>query len=337
MALRYPILMFLCIVLVVLYLYFVKPKKSRRQASSKIANTSFLKNTEYYQKLYKDYRLYKTVLSVCFILALICSIVLVGRLSKVDVSSSEEYKRDIFLCLDVSASVDELNIQLVENLKDTVKALKGERFGISIFNTTSVLVAPLTDDYDFILGALDEIATSIKANNSTKYGTYKGSDYFYVTGYIYSGTIEGNEIRGSSLIGDGLASCVYSFSNLEEDRSRTIIFSTDNELEGTPLVTLPRAAEISRKKNIKVFGIGTAEIKDKNRREFKSAMELTGGKYYDQSNSTVKSIVSDIEKTSKSLVKGNRQVSQQDIPTIPFLGLFFSLGAIFILSKKVIK
>ena len=332
MALRYPILVLIFVVIIGLYLYFVKPKKKKRKISSKIANTSFLKNTEYYQKLYKDYKLYKSVLFVSFVIALICSLILVGRLSKVDVYNSNEYKRDIFLCLDVSASVDELNIQLVESLKDTVKALKGERFGISI------LVSPLTDDYDFIIGALDEIGTSIKANNSTTYGTYKGDDYFYITGYIYSGTIEGNETRGSSLIGDGLASCVYSFSKLEEeDRSRIIIFSTDNELEGTPLVTLPKAAEISKKKNVKVFGIGTTEIEDKNRREFKSAMELTGGKYYDQSNSTVRDIVKDIEKTSKSLIKGNRQVQQKDIPTVPFLILLFSLGTIFVFSKKVMQ
>ena len=36
--------------------------------------------------------------------------------------------------MDVSASVNELNEEIVKSLKEVVQGLKGERFGITIFN-----------------------------------------------------------------------------------------------------------------------------------------------------------------------------------------------------------
>ena len=336
MEIRYPLLLILLPIGIGIYLFYPKQKEEKQNKGSKIANTLFLKNTDYYKKLLKDYKIYKGVLYIACIISIISSIFLCSRIQRVETHNINDYKRDIFLCMDVSASVDELNIELVENLKETVKSLKGERFGISIFNTTSVLISPLTDDYEYILNALDEIENSIKANNSIIYGAYRGEDFYYIRNYIYSGTIENNEERGSSLIGDGLASCVYSFPNLEEERSRIIIFSTDNDLAGTPLVTLKNAARISKKRNIIVYGIGTTVMKDNDRRDFRQAVELTNGKFYEQSSLAVKNIVKDIEKQSKSLTESRLETTETDLPTIPFILLTVSIGIIFLIRKKVI-
>ena len=69
------------------------------------------------------------------------------------------------------------------SLTETVNNLKGERFGISIFNTTSVLLVPLTDDYDYVLDSLDKIYQSIEAINDYDYSSY------YIYDYIIAGTI----------------------------------------------------------------------------------------------------------------------------------------------------
>lgn len=337
MDLKYPILVLLLPLLVGLYVFLTKKKKVEKTSGSKIANTFFVKNTDYFKKRWRSYVFYKTILFLAFVTATISATLLCARIQKVETNNLNDYKRDIFLCMDVSASVDKLNIELIENLKDTVKSLKGERFGISIFNTTSVLISPLTDDYEYIINSLDEIESSIKANNSLTYGVYSGGDFYYIRNYIYSGTIEGNETRGSSLIGDGLASCVYSFPNLEEERSRIIIFSSDNALEGTPLVTLEKAAQISKKKGIIVYGVGTTIMKDQDRKDFKKAVEITNGKFYEQSSYKVKNIVSDIEKESKSLVETKLETKITDLPTIPFIILVLSVGTIILFSKKVIS
>lgn len=334
MAIKYPLLLILSPILIFLYIRGFNQKKQNKSIKVKIANTSFVKKSEYYKKILKSYQTYRTILYVSFVVAIISSIFLVSRVQKVETSEIDEYKRDIMLCMDVSGSVDQLNIETIESLKKTVESLKGERFGISIFNTTSVLVSPLTDDYDYVTTTLDEIEKSIKANTGNKTKT-TDDNYYYIRNYIYSGTLEGNETRGSSLIGDGLASCVYSFPKIEEDRTRIIIFTTDNDLAGTPIVTLEQAAEISKDKKIPVYGIGTKQMKDNNRTAMKNAMEKTGGIFYQQSDSTVQDIVKNIEKTSKSLIQIKTQTKETDLPTIPFIIMFLSLGMIIICSKKV--
>lgn len=338
MEIRYPILLLIIPIAIILYLIIYKDKKIEEKTGSKIANTSYLKNTEYYKMLLRKYKILRIVLIISFIIAISSATLLTSRLSKIETSKKNEYKRDIILCMDVSKSVDELNMQLVNNLKKTVNKLKGERFGISIFNTSSVLISPLTDDYDFIINALDEIEKSIKANNTYDFSSYTDSDFFYIRSYIYSGTVEGSETRGSSLIGDGLASCIYKFPKLEEEeRTRIVIFSTDNDLAGTPIVTLEKAAQIAKKKNVKVYGIGTTIMNEKDKQEFSKAVNITGGKFYTQSSSSVQEIVNDIEKTSKSLIEGNIEKKEQDLPTIPFIILLLSLSIIIITSKKVIR
>ena len=338
MDIRYPILLLLIPLLIIGFLILVKNKEknTKIKSKSKIANTSLIKNTDYYKNILRKYKILKITLITSFVIAFISGTLLVSRLSKVETNKTNEYKRDIILCMDVSASVDDLNLELVNNLKETVKSLKGERFGISIFNTSSVLISPLTEDYEFIIERLDEIEKSLKLNNSFLYSSSSTDNYFYTINYIFSGTIEDNETRGSSLIGDGLASCIYSFPKLdEEDRSRIIIFSTDNDLAGTPLVTLDKAAQIGKKKNIKLFGIGTTAMKENDKKEFKSAIENADGTFYIHTNSNIKSIVKDIEKTSKSLIEGKIEKKEQDIPTIPFIILLLSTFTIIVLSKKV--
>ncbi len=336
MELRNPAVIIIVIVAIAIYFIFSKVKKEKYTIGSKIANTKYLKNSSYYKKKIKQYNLIKKIIYLVFGSSILLSTILISRLAKVDTINNDQYNRDIFLCMDVSASVDELNTELVESLKDTVKKLNGERFGISIFNTSSVVLVPLTDDYDYVIGVLGEIKKSLEANNST-YTSSSSDDFFYVRNYIYSGTLEGNETRGSSLIGDGLASCVYSFSNLDEERTRIIILSTDNDLAGTPLVTLDDAAKISRSKGIKVFGIGTKIMSSEDRIALKEAVESTHGKLYNHSNSTVDSIVKDIESTSKSLLKNQIETKKVDIPQVPFILLIISIIGLIVISKKVAK
>ncbi|MBR3211417.1 MAG: VWA domain-containing protein [Bacilli bacterium] len=338
MEIKYPLFLVISFVLILLYLFYPSKKKEEKKKKEKIANTSFVKNTAYYKKIFKNYQIYKIILLISFGVAILSSILLSSRIQKTETHDLNEYKRDIILCMDVSTSVDQLNVEMIANLKKTVKSLKGERFGISMFNTTSVLVSPLTDDYEYILSSLEDIEKSIKMNIKITSGeyVYPEDNYYYIRDYIYTGTIEGNQARGSSLIGDGLASCVYSFPKLEEDRSRIIIFTTDNELAGEPIVTLDKAADISKNHNIKVFGIGTRFMQDGNYLEMKDAVEKTGGKFYQQSTQTVKSMVNDIEKTSKSLIDSKTETKQTDMPTIPFILLLLSFVSIIICSRKVI-
>lgn len=334
MEMRYPIVLILGILSIIIYIIFSKKEKSKYIVGGKIANTKYIKETEYYKNKLKEYKKILFIIKVLYLIVFVMVVVLISRPTSVKSNNVNEYNRDIFLCMDVSSSVDELNLQLVEKLKTTIKSLKGERFGISIFNASSVTLVPLTDDYEYVISVLNKIEESIKSNNVIDYN-YIPDDYFYTTNYIISGTLEGAEERGSSLIGDGLATCVYNFSNLSEKRTRIIIFSTDNDLQGNPIVTLKEAAQISKNKNVFVYGIGASLMNNNDRVELKEAVEITEGRFYDERKMSVDDIVNDIESTSKSLIKKQNNITKIDVPQIPFVVIIISIIVLIFYKKKV--
>ena len=336
MEIKYPFLIIVVPLIVILLLFIIKIKKEKFKEGSKIANTSFIKNTDYFKSKMREYKIIKYFSYITFISMIILLSLLLSRPSKVERKNIKKYNRDIIICMDISTSVDELNMELVNNLKETVNKLSGDRVGVSNFNTSSVLLVPLTDDYNYVSNSLDLIHQSLELNNYNYSSINISDNYFYLRDYIRSGTLVGNEERGSSLIGDGLASCVYNFSSKEKNRVKLVIFSTDNDLAGTPLISLEDAAKISKKENVKVYGIGTKKMKDSDRENMEKAVLLTGGKFYDHSNFSVDKIVSDIEKNSTSLLESNNKTKRYDTPEIPFI-IFLGFFICFIfISKKVI-
>lgn len=333
MAIRYPFVIIITLLVIIGIMFIFKKKIRSFKGGTKIANTSFIKSNEYFKKRLKYFKILSSILkSMCLSSIVICSILL-SRVNKVETVNENEYKRDIFLCMDVSGSVDSLNYEISKNLQDIVKSLKGERFGISVFNASSVLLVPLTSDYDYILDSLGKLE---KGFSMLEDFDKRDDDYFELFEYINSGTLEGN---GGSLIGDGLATCVYSFPDLDTDKDRTriIILSTDNDLAGTPLLTLDEAATIAKKKNVKIYGIATDTTTNKNGQAFIEATKKTGGEYYKQGNLAIKEIVKDIEKQSKSLIKDNTKTYQIDVPEWPFIILFIAIVILIFLDSKVIS
>lgn len=243
MELRYPWVLIILIITIFAIIFIKSRKNEKYKKGKKVANIKYVKDDQYYKNIVKKYKIYSYLIKGISIITIVISFILLARPSNEDVLSNPKYNRDIILCMDVSTSVSEVNKELVDRLKDTVKNLKGERFAISIFNTSSVLVVPLTDDYDYILNTLDELKKAL-ATYDDDYDYSADDNFLELRSYIQSGTLVGNKERGSSLIGDGLISCVYDFTDLEKDkdRSRIIIFSTDNDLAGTPMVTLKDAA-----------------------------------------------------------------------------------------------
>ena len=67
-----------------------------------------------------------------------------------------------------------------------------------------------------------------------------------------------SKTRGSSLIGEGLASCLFNFPYLgDSDRTRVIIMVSDNaQAENSPpAIELAEAAQMCKNNNVAVFGI----------------------------------------------------------------------------------
>lgn len=224
--------------------------------------------------------------------------------------------------------MDYLNENLLDKLKKTVDELQGERFGIVIFNTSPVLLTPLTDDYEYVKDQLDLIAQCLKSRNEVNLDDAfsSGYDWIYYQAYISSGTLIGNEQRGSSLIGDGLAAAAIDFSDADKERTKVVIFSTDNDIQGTPVATLDEATDICVSNNVTVYGVGTKEMTPENKESMKNAVEKTGGKFYlEEESGSFGEIVSSIEKLSKNLVK----VRMVDVETPELLYPFVLMLVLF--------
>ena len=138
----------------------------------------------------------------------------------------QSLSRDIMLCLDVSGSMKELDENILRHFSEIAEGLPGDRIGLTIWNGAAISVFPLTEDANYVDGMLEFAVDQLN----------RGARSF----------VMGTEEGGSSLIGDGLASCVFRFDRLDEERARSIVFATDNALAGEPLVSLSEAAQLGR-------------------------------------------------------------------------------------------
>src|SRR5690625_6461369 len=92
-------------------------------------------------------------------------------------------------------------------------------------------------------------------------------------------------VPGSSLIGDGLVNCVEAFDRKDEERSRSVIFATDNELAGDPLFTLDEAAQHAIDREVRVYALAPSRyFFPAYLEELEAAVDSTGGDFHPMSD-----------------------------------------------------
>lgn len=341
MELMFPAAICIGIPIAVILTFITIKRKDTFVKGKKVANTNFIKETPLYKKLLKQYKCFSILALVFLWCSLAFAILMLARPVKVEVITSELRNRDIFICLDISDSMDALNLEICNDIKEVVKELDGERFGITIFNGRSVLLVPLTSDYDYVLETLDRLEASLNYSlNNELYMDANGNilwDEYGLFQFKYEGTLW-EDGRGSSFIGDGLASCLYNFPDLKEnvERSRLIIFATDNELNeitATSFVSLEEAAALCAANDVKVFAVTPEYITDEE--TFHNAILGTGGKHYAVSSPEVfDELINDIRLTEASAMT-ETNVLKTDQPEVLFIGLLLCLSMYFIFSRKV--
>ena len=220
------------------------------------------------------------------------------------------------LCLDISGSMAAYDATLVATFKTLVKSFEGERIGLVIFNSSAATVFPLTDDYDFIN---DELDTATKALS----GDPELDSFF-------AGTFNG---RGTSLIGDGLATCVSSFDKVDLQRARSVVFATDNHVAGRPIIDVDEAGELAKAKGVRVYGLNPEEDgPDDEALEMREVVTGTAGQYYAMGDqSAIKGIVDAVQAQEATLIDAASRSLYSDNPTLPIalagVGLLGVVGA----------
>ena len=263
------------------------------------------------------------VIMVLLAIVVVSAAVAAARPAQTRVDDRAMDNRDVVLCLDVSGSMTDVDIDVLARFTELSKGFQGERLALVIFNSSAAQVFPLTDDYAYIQEQLESVRASLD-------GTADTSDAF-------AGTLTG---AGASLIGDGLASCVLTFDNAGVERSRSVVLATDNDINGAPIMSLAEAGAFATSKGVRVYGIdpnagsssagGSAESA-----EFEKVVESTQGEYFElESSDAVASIVDSIEKTESALVDGQPRLLVSDEPTVPVIVALLALVAALVLLRR---
>lgn len=338
MELKYPIIAIVgsilatVLLLVFVVRFFVKDKAKK---GIKIANTELIFNDSYMKRRMMFYYVLRVLLVASLLGSIVLSCFILARPYYTKKINEQKHNRDIMLCIDISSSVNDLNLKLVKDLQDVVRSLSGERIGIVMFNTSSVLLSPLSDDYEYTIQQLENIRKAISVVGKTQ--MYTGSDWAYWQNFLYGGTLVNNYERGSSLIGDGLLGGLFSFPKDSENRTKVIIFATDNDPNGDGYVTLQEAADYCTKKNVTVYGIGTKLMYSSDKEEMKRAVESTGGKFYlEEDAGSFHSIVDEIESKSASLVEGKIITKEVESPEryFKYLVILFVISSLLSLLLR---
>lgn len=137
---------------------------------------------------------------------------------------------------------------------------------------------------------------------------------------------------------------VYSFPNVKTDKNRTriIIFATDNALEGKETVSLEDACTICKQYNINLYAYcPTVEMNSNTSKtkieQYKKAVEQNaGGKFYTGNLEKMStSIVNEIKETKTSLLKSSKKTFVKDHPEMFFISIVTLFLILIILEKRI--
>ena len=277
----------------------------------RLANSASLFQLPAVRQRIRAQRWLHALLAVMLVSALLSAAAIAGRPVRVSQRSDALANRDIVLCLDVSTSMVRIDFD-------------GERVGLVAWNSAAQTIVPLTDDYELLREQLQELGDVLDIN--PKNVTLKQQrDYERAFG----GTLT-TGVNGSSLAGDGLASCAQAFDNQGLERSRSIILATDNQVidpDKEQIYPLPDAVKLLNERKIRLFSIYGADDEqdyqnlldktpEESREELKTVTEEQGkGRFYDVEDSgTGGQIVKELEKTEVSALGGRKQTRRTDTP-----------------------
>jgi len=292
-------------------------RRRRQRGTVAVANTDLLRRLPEYHRALRAHRLRTLAIGVVAALVGFTAIVGAARPIERTVLNPEKDNRDIVLCLDVSGSMIDVDAQVVATFRRLAEGFRGERMSMVIFNSSAVPAFPLTDDYNFVD---DQLRRAERALD-----TLDPEDPFF------AGTLNG---EGSSLIGDGLATCLRSFDHPELKRARSVILASDNEAAGKSLFSLPEAGQLASTGSIQVYGINPSDSPASSAaREMRSVVESSGGVYYPLSDlSAVTRILDAVTSREARRIPAAPEVVVHDAPAVPVA--LASLGLLALLAVR---
>ncbi len=259
------------------------------------AHTARLTALPAYQRAVRRHRLLLVMLAAAGAVVLVGAAAAAARPVQSTTDRPEQRNRDIMLCLDASGSMSDADAAVVGVFRELAAEFDGERIGLTVFDSSAAQLFPLTDDYELVL---DQLEQAQQAFDGTAEGTA-----------ILSGTWLA---PGSSLIGDGLASCVQGFPGPDDgSRPRSVILATDNVLAGEPIFTLEEAAGLAAEKDARIYALNPGDFDygqeaGQPGAQLRAAAEGSGGAYYSlDSSGAVPDIVRQVQEREAAAIQGS--------------------------------
>ncbi|HLV03749.1 MAG TPA: hypothetical protein VKY79_04115 [Actinomycetaceae bacterium] len=136
----------------------------------------------------------------------------------------------------------------------------------------------------------------------------------------------------SSLVGDGLSSCAFSFDAEETDRSRSIILATDNQVIGEPIYSLQEAVDVTADRGIGLYGLFIASGDAYSADAYEQAITNRGGAfYYADDPSAIDAIIDSITSEQAQTLEATHEVVIIERPeAVLWIAVIGVAGIIFI-------
>ena len=278
-----------------------------------VANTGYLRGLPKYQALVRRTRASLAIAFVCFLIAVIATSVSAGAPVDRYVKHDKSASRDIVLCLDSSGSMLPYDSKIGEAFRQIISHFEGERISLQLWDAYSMTMFPLTDDYDMATDVLQDMSDTIDTGLIQVGGKISGTRELFE--YLEPVLDENQEV--SSLVGDGLASCVMGFDHNDKQRSRTILLATDNEVYGEGVYDLSEAIEFAKSQGVTVTALypGSDISLGREALQLRDEVRKTGGDFYDASSpSAVDSGVKQIEAEQKEELDSAGKMIETDRP-----------------------
>ena len=278
-----------------------------------VANTGYLRGLPKYQALVRRTRASLAIAVVCFLIAVIATSVSAGAPVDRYVKHDKSASRDIVLCLDSSGSMLPYDSKIGGAFRQIISHFEGERISLQLWDAYSMTMFPLTDDYDMATDVLQDMSDTIDTGLIQVGGKISGTRELFE--YLEPVLDEKQEV--SSLVGDGLASCIMGFDHNDKQRSRTILLATDNEVYGSGVYDLSEAIEFAKSQGVTVTALypGSDISLSSEALQLRDEVRKTGGDFYDASSpSAVDSVVRQIEAEQKEELDSAGKMIETDRP-----------------------
>ena len=300
-----------------------------------VANSAYVTRLSSYRKRMRLLRLGLAGLGLLLALAAVGTALLVARPVERQVRAEVLATRDIVLCLDVSGSMIEFDSEIVEKFSEMVEGFDGERIALSVWNSTSRTVFPLTDDYELVTAELDAAAEALDFDLDAWF--YEPDDLARLEQFV-AGTVSLDQ-QASSLVGDGLATCALAFDAAETDRARSIILATDNEVLGTPIFTLEEAADLAADMDVRLYGLFASSPESyspDNEESYRAAITEHDGLFYHADDpAAVEGIIEDINSQQAVDLDAEPEVVVTDRPEAVLWLAALGVGGLVLLAWRL--